>query len=64
VNSLVIGNAEALGNMGGPAAKQVVPVLIKYLKDKSRDVRQLPAGALKDIGADAKITVPALIQAL
>ncbi len=50
--------AEALGKIGDP---QALPALIEALKDKDSGVREVAAGALREIGPQA---LPALIEAL
>lgn len=59
--------AEAAGSLRrrfGPAADNVLPALIRAMKDPEPDVRRAAAGTLGQIGPPAKAAAPHLIEAL
>ena len=56
--------ALALGKIGGPEAKEAVPILKRVLLDDDASVRELAAGALGNIGPAAAPAVSVLVTAL
>lgn len=56
--------ALALGNIGGDAAREAVPVLIDALKQGHTELRRQAAVAIRNIGPAARDAVPSLRRAL